>query len=61
MLKRLAIVVSLVLWVSVPAFGSHYQGIRITPTGIDPSSNVVDVDFTVWIDQGGFVSVIAAT
>ena len=61
MLKRLAIVVSLVLLVSVPAFGSHYQGIRITPTGIDPSSNVVDVDFTVWIDQGGFVSVIAAT
>ena len=56
MLKRLAIVVSLVLLVSVPAFGSHYQGIRITPTGIDPSSNVVDVDITVWMDTPGYSS-----
>ena len=50
MLKRLAIVVSLVLWVSVPAFAGHYHGIRVTPTGIDPSSNVVDVYITAWMD-----------
>ena len=50
MLKRLAIVVSLVLLVSVPAFAGHYHGIRVTPTSINPSTNVVDVDITVWMD-----------
>ena len=51
MLKRLAIVVSLVLLVSVPAFAGHYHGIRVTPTSINPSTNVVDVDITVWMDN----------
>ncbi len=50
MLKRLAIVVSLVLLVSVPAFAGHYHGIRVTPTSINPSTNVVDVDITVWME-----------
>ncbi|MEE2775866.1 MAG: IPTL-CTERM sorting domain-containing protein [Acidobacteriota bacterium] len=51
MLKRLAIVVSLVLLVSVPAFGGHFHGLRITPTGFESATGQLDVDITVWFDH----------